>query len=317
MTPVLGSTICDSVSATEALLCACTAYEVHCSQGAFVRLERRILKCGQRYFRTWAALDIIGALPAALILFLLLGADNTRGIAVVQILLFLKGISVLRLWDKLQRWKNTHRSLARQLLACLLCAVFAVHWASCLFWLVSTREPKDTLVPASSPSAPPPALPIQQQSQESSPRNGTSVASCLSDRRALLYRSSLDQQYQCAVLWAVHVVSLSGGREYAAWGSWERLLSVLSAWMSFLGAGFFLVQCFTLFQVTHDASVNEYSKDMIRSGLDFICQRFNERPKVGDPDLHPEWLPPPHAQRAVLDYLTLAGAHGIVPTLGV
>ena len=39
------STVSDAVLAAESLLCSCTAFEVHTSQGAFSHLERSILKC--------------------------------------------------------------------------------------------------------------------------------------------------------------------------------------------------------------------------------------------------------------------------------
>ena len=246
---IIISTICDAVSATEAVLCTCTAFEVHCSQGAFMRMERRVIKCAERYMKTWAAIDVLGAVPAALVLFLLLGAEKTSsgGIAVVQVILLLKGISALRLWEKMLRWRQANCTLSRTMAVTLICSFFVLHWTTCLFWLVSARGPKgegggkDTArytapaEPATSSPAPP------TSPEDASPENSTAtqvssaLRSCLADRHALLYESALDKQYHCAVLWAIHVVSLSGGREYAAWGAWERLLAVVSAWISLLG----------------------------------------------------------------------------------
>ena len=101
---IIIGTLCDATLSVETLLCFCTAFNIHSSQGAFARFEKRILHCGRRYLRTWAFLDIFSALPAALVLFLLLAANKTQGVWVVQIILILKFLVVIRLKDKLVGW---------------------------------------------------------------------------------------------------------------------------------------------------------------------------------------------------------------------
>jgi len=315
---IIVSTICDAVSATEGLLCTCTAFEVHCNQGAFLRLERRIVKCAKRYLKTWAAIDVLGALPAALMLFLLLGADNTSsgGIVVVQVILLLKGISALRLWDKVLRWRQDNCTLTRTMAATLICSIFVLHWATCLRWLVSARGPKDMApaAPAASSPAPPPSQDDVSPESSNATQAQSALRSCLADRHALLYESPLDKQYECALLWAMHVVSLSGGREYSAWGAWERLLAVVSAWVSLLGVGCILGQAWVIFYLSTDSGKREYAGEVARTAADFLKARFREKEKhkwgpVGSDDLDHPWLPPPASQRAILEYLSSAGAH--------
>ena len=251
---IIISTLSDAVLATESLLSACTAFEVNTSQGAFSHHERSIVKCIRRYARSWAALDLLTALPAALTLFLLLDNDWTKGVWVVQLFLFLKGVGIIRILHKLVRWTDAKRSTStssqRKLVFFLLCSVVVFHWAACIFWLISTRSPKDS----------PPTAPLGARDEArgggmstttsvpipDSPYAGATVTaevetqtpqSCMADRRALLEDATLPQQYLCALVWASHIVSLSGGRDHAAWGQWERVVAICGSWLSLFSLG--------------------------------------------------------------------------------
>jgi hypothetical protein len=251
---IIISTLGDAVLATESLLSACTAFEVHTSQGAFFHHERSIVKCARRYARSWAALDLLTALPAALTLFLLLDNDWTQGVWVVQLILLLKGVSIIRILDKLVRWADDKRSTStssrRKLVLLLLCSVVVFHWAACIFWLISTRGPQDSPPTAefkkkegdrgsgmsTTTSVPIPdsryaGATVTPEATKQTPQ------SCMADRRALLEDATLPQQYLCALVWASHIVSLSGGREYAAWGQWERVVAICGSWLSLFSLG--------------------------------------------------------------------------------
>jgi hypothetical protein len=251
---IIISTLSDAVLATESLLSACTAFQVHTSQGAFFYHERSIVKCARRYARSWAALDLLTALPAALTLFLLFDNDWTQGLWVVQLILLLKGVSIIRILDKLVRWADAKRSTSaaswRKLVFFLLCSIFVFHWAACIFWLISTRGPQDSLTTpplntqdeasgvamSTTTSVPIPDSPyagatVTAEAEKQTPK------SCMADRRALLEDATLPQQYLCALVWASHIVSLSGGREYAAWGQWERVVAICGSWLSLFSLG--------------------------------------------------------------------------------
>jgi hypothetical protein len=251
---IIISTLSDAVLATESLLSACTAFQVHTSQGAFFYHERSIVKCARRYARSWAALDLLTALPAALTLFLLFDNDWTQGLWVVQLILLLKGVSIIRILDKLVRWADAKRSTSaaswRKLVFFLLCSIVVFHWAACIFWLISTRGPQDSLTTpplntqdeasgvamSTTTSVPIPDSPyagatVTAEAEKQTPK------SCMADRRALLEDATLPQQYLCALVWASHIVSLSGGREYAAWGQWERVVAICGSWLSLFSLG--------------------------------------------------------------------------------
>ena len=172
----------------------------------------------------------------------------------VQLILLLKGVSILRILDKLVRWTDAKRSTStssrRKLVLFLLCSVVVFHWAACIFWLIATRGPQDS----------PPTASLSTKDEASgggmstttsvpipdSPYAGATVTaeeakqtpqSCMADRRALLEDATLPQHYLCALVWASHIVSLSGGREYAAWGQWERVVAICGSWLSLFSLG--------------------------------------------------------------------------------
>ena len=235
---IIISTICDAVLCCEALLCATTAYHVHTSQGATVHMERRIVKTASRYLRSWWSLiDAVSAMPAAITLFLILAAEGgahtaAGAIALVRIMLLLKGVSAVRLFvllhQKLDARRSTPSATAQQLLFLLLATFFVWHWASCIFLAIAATssagarvQMSQSMTPAGSPTLVDQANRSQVTQVADSARNQTGM-SCVQDKEALL-AASLSVQYHCALVWASHIVSLSGGHDSAPWGAGERL----------------------------------------------------------------------------------------------
>ena len=217
---IIISTICDAVLCCEALLCAATAYHVHTSQGATVHMERRIVKTASRYLRSWWSLiDAVSAMPAAITLFLILaaegGAQTAAGaIALVRIMLLLKGVSAVRLFVLLHQKSDARRSTpsatAQQLLFLLLATVFVWHWASCIFLAITATssagasvQAGQSMTPAGSPTLASQANLSQATQVAGSAGNQTSV-SCMQDKEALL-AAALSVQYHCALVWAAHI----------------------------------------------------------------------------------------------------------------
>ena len=321
---IIISTICDAVLCCEALLCATTAYHVHTSQGATVHMERRIVKTASRYLRSWWSLvDAVSAMPAAITLFLILAAEGgahtaAGAIALVRIMLLLKGVSAVRLFvllhQKLDARRSTPSATAQQLLFLLLATFFVWHWASCIFLAIAATssagarvQMSQSMTPAGSPTLVDQANRSQVTQVADSARNQTGM-SCVQDKEALL-AASLSVQYHCALVWASHIVSLSGGHDSAPWGAGERLVSVSASWISLLGVGCLVHRAYTLLRLSDGASEREFSANVSFSAIEMVRQRVQEAEPHGNANLAFEWLPAAGTKDKIVRWIGEVGAH--------